>query len=398
MTQSEISTDTLGSINLPVLQKRLALVRDPELNEDIVSLGMVESVVDDGDGCVKVGILLTTEGCPLKAHLRSEIERVLIGFEGIRNVRVDMGVMGDAQRSELMSRARLSAQERCAVDSIPPGLPVIAVASGKGGVGKSTLSANLAAGLASRGHRIGILDADIWGFSIPRMLGVEDRLIAKNAKIVPAHLGVGSGSLEVVSMGLLVEREESALMWRGLLLAKALEQFLKDVSWGELDGLVIDMPPGTGDVQMALSRLLPQAKLVVVTTPNLAAQRVAARVADMASRSHIGVAGVVENMSAFVCDHGETYELFGSGGGRRLAEDLGVELLGAIPLSARVASASDEGKPLGLETFGPNDADPAATALFALCERVEALFGVGAQGAQGCTARLLDLFEKVPSV
>jgi ATP-binding protein involved in chromosome partitioning len=233
---------------------------------------------------------------------------------------------------------------------------VISVASGKGGVGKSTVTVNLASALASQHFTVGILDADIWGFSVPRMLGVDSRLSARPAnsgeergKIVPVELPEGSGLIKLVSTGLMVDTEETALMWRGLMLAKALEQFLHDVAWGELDYLLIDMPPGTGDVQMALARLLPQAEMLVITTPALNAQKVAVRVADMARRSHMPVVGVIENMSAFVTPDGISWALFGEGGGQRLADKIGVPLLGSIPLEPAVSSGGDNGRPIALD-------------------------------------------------
>ena len=218
---------------------------------------------------------------------------------------------------------------------------MIAVGSGKGGVGKSSITANLAAALAARGLTVGVLDADIWGFSIPRMLGVQARLAGTKlpdgtGKILPHEVDVaGGGKLKVVSMGLLVDDEDTALMWRGLILAKALEQFLVDVRWGDLDYLLIDMPPGTGDIQMALARLLPQAEMLVVTTPAQGAQKVAARVADMARRSYLKVLGVVENMHAFVAPDGSSHAIFGSGGGRRLAALTGAPLVGEVPIDSR---------------------------------------------------------------
>ena len=235
----------------------------------------------------------------------------------------------------------------------------MAVASGKGGVGKSSVTVNLAAALAAQGFIVGVLDADIWGFSVPRMLGVESRLNARpansneaRAKIIPMERPEGTGLIKVVSTGLMVDTEETALMWRGLMLAKAVEQFLHDVDWGELDYLLIDMPPGTGDVQMALARLLPQAEMLVITTPALSAQKVAVRVADMATRSHMPVLGVIENMSAFVTPDGKSWAVFGEGGGQRLADEIGVPLLGSIPLETAVSTGGDSGRPVALDS-GP---------------------------------------------
>jgi ATP-binding protein involved in chromosome partitioning len=234
----------------------------------------------------------------------------------------------------------------------------LAIASGKGGVGKSSVTVNLAASIAAKGFTVGVLDADIWGFSVPRMLGLDQRLEAKHdpisdrPKIQPNQRVVGKGLLKVVSTGFLVENESTALMWRGLMLTKAVEQFLNDVAWGELDYLLIDMPPGTGDVQMGLSRMLPRTDMIIVTTPAVSAQKVAIRAADMARRSYLRIAGVIENMSAFVCDHGTSYPLFGTGGGQTLADEIGAPLLGQIPIESSVAEGGDTGEPVALAGVG----------------------------------------------
>jgi ATP-binding protein involved in chromosome partitioning len=270
---------------------------------------------------------------------------------------------------------------------------VLAIASGKGGVGKSSVTVNLATALAARGYTVGVMDADIWGFSVPRMLGVEGRLTAGvmtdgSKKITPLEKPVGRGLLKVVSMGSLVEEEGTALMWRGLMLTKAVEQFLRDVRWGDMDYLLIDMPPGTGDVQMGLARLLPRTDLIIVTTPAVSAQKVAIRAADMARRSFLRVAGVIENMSTFVCDHGERYALFGEGGGQTLADEIGVQLLGQVPLEASVAAAGDSGEPVTLSGEGPAaDAFRAIAALLAteVAPPVE---------MAGCSARMLAAVEE----
>src|SRR5213078_1748625 len=262
---------------------------------------------------------------------------------------VTFAEMTQEQRSAVMQRVRKRLADNPPPTEVPLTTRVIAVASGKGGVGKSSVTVNLATAMAARGLNVGVLDADIWGFSVPRMLGISGRLGATDArKIRPNELAVGRGHLQVVSMGFLVEDEEQALMWRGLMLSKALEQFLTDVGWGPMDYLLVDMPPGTGDIQMALGRLLPRTELLVVTTPALAAQKVAVRVANMARRSYLKVLGVLENMSDFTCEHGETYQLFGAGGGQALADDLGVPLLGQVPLEPAVGEANDAGRPLAL--------------------------------------------------
>jgi ATP-binding protein involved in chromosome partitioning len=285
-----------------------------------------------------------------------------------------------------MQRARWEARERAPETEIPATTRVLAIASGKGGVGKSSITVNLAAALAQRGLRVGVLDADIWGFSVPRMLGVSDRLRGEDGKMVPNEIEVGEGKLEVVSMGFLVEDEASALMWRGLILSKALEQFLVDVRWGALDYLLIDMPPGTGDIQMALARLLPRTEMLVVTTPARAAQQVATRVADMARRSYLKVTGVIENMSAYVAPDGSRHEVFGSGGGDALAAEIGAPLVGRVPLEPALGAGSDTGTPVVL-----SDPDsPAATEIARIAEQIVTELLPPVEMA-GCTARILEL-------
>ena len=318
----------------------LAGVIDPELHASIVDLGMVDDVRVGADGDVVVKVALTTAGCPLRVQIRQDVESKVRGLPGVSSVKVEYGEMTKEQKSAAMQRARFNARETAAPTEVSPTTRVLAVASGKGGVGKSSVTVNLAAALAARGLTVGVLDADIWGFSVPRMLGIEGRLGGTDGKIEPNVVPVGAdplkgGMLKVVSMGFLVDDESTALMWRGLILAKALEQFLTDVRWGDLDYLLIDMPPGTGDVQMALARMLPQAEMLVVTTPARAAQKVATRVADMARRSYMKVVGVVENMSEFVAPDGSRHAVFGEGGGDALAAEIGVPLVGAHPDRAR---------------------------------------------------------------
>jgi ATP-binding protein involved in chromosome partitioning len=304
----------------------------------------------------------------------------------VRLVEVVMGEMDAAQRSALMDRARRKAQEDRAISTdIPATARVMAVSSGKGGVGKSSVTVNLAVALAQRGLVVGLLDADIWGFSVPRLLGMQGELTAEGKKIVPLEKPVGPGLLKVVSMGFLAD-EDSAIMWRGLILNRAVQQFLEDVRWGELDYLLIDMPPGTGDIQMGLARMLPRTEVLVVTTPPLAAQKVAARAADMARKGHLRVAGVIENMSAFTCDHGTSYPLFGAGGGARLAADIGVPLVGTVPLHPDMATAGDSGTPVALER------GVLGVAFDALATRITQDIAPVVE-LSGCTARLLDKVE-----
>jgi ATP-binding protein involved in chromosome partitioning len=336
----------------------LRAVIDPELGDNIVDLGMAGEPKVDGEGRVTIPVKLTIRGCPLRAQIKKDVESRVAVHPGVTGVTIEWGEMTADERTATMTRARWNARQQAGDTRVPLGARVLAIASGKGGVGKSSVTVNLAAAIAAEGRVVGVLDADIWGFSIPRMLGMSDRLEARRIgdaekpSIVPNERRVGAGLLKVVSTGMLVEDEGTALMWRGLMLTKAVEQFLNDVHWGDLDFLLIDMPPGTGDVQMGLARMLPRTDLVIVTTPAVSAQKVAIRAADMARRSFLRVAGVIENMSSFTCDHGESYALFGEGGGAALAAEVGAELLGRIPIERAVAHGSDEGQPVALGGTG----------------------------------------------
>jgi ATP-binding protein involved in chromosome partitioning len=368
-------------------------VIDPELGGNVVDLGMVPDVTVGPEGDVRVVVKLTIAGCPLRTQIKNDVEARVAHHPGVRSVSIAWGEMTPDERSDVMVKARWHARENAPDTEIPASTRVLAVASGKGGVGKSSVTVNLAAALAQRGFTVGVLDADIWGFSIPRMLGVPGRLAgAKDdegrGRIIPNEKRIGAGVVKVVSTGNLVEDEGTALMWRGLMLTKAVEQFLRDVQWGGLDYLLIDMPPGTGDVQMGLARLLPRTDLIIVTTPAVSAQKVAIRAADMARRSFLRVAGVIENMNSFTCDHGETYALFGSGGGRALADEIGVELLGQVPLEAAVAAGGDDGVPVVLGTGGP-----AADAFLGIANLLVSQT-VAPVDMAGCSARLLDAVER----
>ncbi|MEX2100590.1 MAG: P-loop NTPase [Acidimicrobiia bacterium] len=375
-------------------------VIDPELHASIVDLGMVDDVTVDDDGRVQVTVALTTAGCPLRAQIKRDVESKVRGLRGVRDVKVEYGEMTQEQKSAAMQRARFNARENAAPTEVASTTRVHAIASGKGGVGKSSVTVNLAVALASRGLVVGVLDADIWGFSVPRMLGVEGRLGGADGKIAPhsiaiPHLeGAGAngpdGEIKVVSMGFLVDDEGTALMWRGLILTKALEQFLTDVRWGDLDYLLIDMPPGTGDIQMGLARMLPQAEMLVVTTPAVAAQKVAVRVADMAHRSFMKVAGVVENMSEFVAPDGSRHAIFGSGGGDALAAEIEAPLVARIPIEPAVGTGGDTGMPIALTAPG----SAAGAAFHELAARV-ATDLLPPIEMSSCTARMLDLVEKV---
>jgi ATP-binding protein involved in chromosome partitioning len=368
-------------------------VIDPELGGNIVDLGMTTGANVSAEGDVTIGVKLTIAGCPLRAQIKKDVETRIATHPGVRSVVIHWGEMSPDERSDVMLRARWAARENAPDTEVPATTRVLAIASGKGGVGKSSVTVNLAAAIASAGYTVGVLDADIWGFSVPRMLGMSERLEAEKVegrgrpKIIPNERAVGAGRLKVVSTGMLVDNEGTALMWRGLMLTKAVEQFLRDVHWGPLDYLFIDMPPGTGDVQMGLARMLPRTDLIIVTTPGVSAQKVAIRAADMARRSFLRVAGVIENMSAFTCDHGEVYPLFGAGGGQALAEQVGVELLGQIPLESSVAAGGDAGEPVALTGTGP-----AAEAFRAIADTI-VTETVPPVAMAGCSARLLETVE-----
>jgi ATP-binding protein involved in chromosome partitioning len=322
----------------------LRAVIDPELGDTIVDLGMVRSITVTGDR-VEVGIALTVAACPLRSQIERDVRGQVEALDWVGSMEINIATMNAEERSAVMARARWKAREDAPETAVPASARVLAIASGKGGVGKSSVTVNLAVALAQRGLTVGILDADIWGFSVPRLLGMEGGVEARQGKMIPLEKKVGTGLVRVLSMGFLAD-EEQAIMWRGLVLNRAVQQFLQDAHWGDLDYLLIDLPPGTGDVQMGLARLLPRTEMLVVTTPPLAAQKVAARAADMARKGYLRVAGVIENMSDFTCEHGTTYALFGSGGGSRLAHGLGVPLIGSIPLHPDLAAAGDAGMPV----------------------------------------------------
>ena len=323
-------------------------VVDPELGSDIVDLGMVKEVDFKETGVLHITIALTTAGCPLKAQIQKDVRLRMKNILEITSVKIDWTELTDEERAQTMDRARFNLSQEDVVTQIPRTTKSIMIASGKGGVGKSSVTANIATGLAARGLTVGVLDADIWGFSIPQMLGVDGRLAGneETKKIVPLIKNVGTGTLKIISMGFLVDENKASLNWRGLILNRAVRHFLEDVEWGDMDYLVIDMPPGTGDVQMGLAKMLPRSDMIVVTTPSKTVQTVATRVASMAQSYYLRIAGVIENMSAFINEEGNYYEIFGTGGGEKLAQELGVPLLGSIPIDPFVSNGSDSGVPV----------------------------------------------------
>ena len=309
----------------------LSRVIDPEIKKPVTELQMVREIVIDG-GDVTVTIALTIVGCPLRSSFQDQVAREVGAVAGVASVKLEFGVMSPEERADLTTRLRggRSAEDRTI--QLDPKTRVIAVASGKGGVGKSSLTVNLAAALSALGRQVGVLDADVYGHSIPHMLGIQQKPVLVDRMMIPPV----KFDLKLMSIGFFLD-DNQPVMWRGPMLHKALEQFLSDVHWGELDLLLVDMPPGTGDVSMSLAQLLPRAEAVVVTTPQLLAQEVAVRAAAMAVKTGMKVLGVIENM---------TSEIFGSGGGERLATELGVPLLGTVPLDVRLREAGDSGVPL----------------------------------------------------
>jgi ATP-binding protein involved in chromosome partitioning len=343
--------------------KALEAVIDPELRRSIVELEMVRSI-DSADGLVRVTVSLTTPGCPIRSHFETAGRTAVGPLPGVERVEVGFDVLSDQEKAGLQQKL-----------GRPGGLPegalaqvsnVVCIGSGKGGVGKSTVTANLAAALTADGKHVGVLDADVWGYSIPRMFGVAGRPpVSPQRKILPLE---GHG-VKVMSIGFFVE-EDSAVVWRGPMLHKALTQFLEDVEWGALDFLLVDLPPGTGDVSMTLAQLLPQAKFLIVTTPQPVAQKVARRAAEMAHKVDLEIGGVVENMASFVTPGGERFALFGEGGGQALADELDVPLLGSVPLTMPLREQADAGEPL---VFIDPD-DPAAQAIRHAARGLVAMF------------------------
>jgi ATP-binding protein involved in chromosome partitioning len=340
-------------MNRDEVLKALETVIDPELRRSIVELEMVRQVDISENGVVDVTVSLTTAGCPIKGHFQTSVAQAVATLDGVTHVNVYFDVLSDSEKTAL--------QQKLGRVSLPAGAlaqvsNVLCIGSGKGGVGKSTLTANLAAALTADGKRVGILDADVWGYSIPRMygLGATRPPVSPQRKIVPLQ----AHSVKVMSIGFFLE-EDAAVVWRGPMLHKALNQFLQDVEWGVLDYLLIDLPPGTGDVSMTLAQLLPQAQFVIVTTPQPTAQKVARRSAEMAHKVSLEICGVIENMSSFTTPSGERYAIFGEGGGQDLADELDVPLLGRVPLTMPLREHADSGVPLVLE----DPDDPASQAI-----------------------------------
>lgn len=359
----------------------LAKVQDPEIHRPITDLKMVDSVAIDG-GQVTVEILLTTPGCPLKSTITRDVEQAVQALPEVESVEVKMGVMDDDQKREL--REYLTGHKERDIPFSQPGslTRVIAVTSGKGGVGKSSVTANLAVGLAAQGLKVGVLDADIYGFSLPRMLGITNQPQSIDGMIIPP---IGAGGVKVISIGMFVP-EGQPVIWRGPMLHRALQQFLADVFWGDLDVLLLDMPPGTGDVAISIAQLLPGSEILIVTTPQVAAAEVAERSGSIASQTNQRVIGVVENMSYLTQPDGSRLDLFGSGGADMVSVRLGkllgypVPVLGQVPLDIALREGGDAGQPVALSP----ESTPAS-------EAFDELSGKLAQQARGLAGRPLGV-------
>jgi ATP-binding protein involved in chromosome partitioning len=360
------------------ISQALSGVLDPEIKRPITDLGMVKGITIAGDGAVRVEVWLTVAGCPLRDTITREVTAAVGKVPGVTGVRVDLDVMSEEQRKALQTQLRGGRPEPEIPFAQPASLTrVFAVASGKGGVGKSSVTVNLAAALAASGQKVGVIDADIYGHSVPRMLGATGLPTKVQNMIMPpsAH------DVKVISIGMFTDGNKP-VVWRGPMLHRALQQFLADVYWGDLDVLLLDLPPGTGDMAISVAQLLPGAELLIVTTPQLAAAEVAERAGAISAQTHQRIAGVIENMSYLVCGHcGEKEFIFGSGGGDTVAEALSrlagtpVPLLGQVPLDPRLREGGDAGRPLVL-------ADPDAPAALAL-SKIAAEMGTRARGLAG---------------
>jgi ATP-binding protein involved in chromosome partitioning len=330
-------------IDVGALRTAIGRVEDPEIHRSLEELNMLRDIDVSEDGSVRVLVALTIPGCPLKDKLTEDVTAAARTVAGVGDVAVDFTSMTDEERAKLMTDVRGDTDVDISVARPGSKTRIIAVSSGKGGVGKSSVTTNLAVALAARGNTVGVMDADVWGFSIPRMLGVDRPPTVIEETLFPPE----AHGVKVMSMDFFVP-DDQAVIWRGPMLHKALEQFLADVHWGDPDYLLIDMPPGTGDISISISQFLPMAQALIVTTPQITAQRVAKRAGLMALKVNQDIIGVVENMSWFTGDDGKKYPIFGEGGGAALAEELDVPLLGRVPLVPEVRAGADAGEPIAI--------------------------------------------------
>ncbi len=368
----------VAMVSLDEVCGALERVIDPEIRRPITDLNMVDDVQIEDDGTVMVSILLTTAGCPLRETISADVKNVVGALEGVERVFVKMGAMNSEQRAELQAKLRGSAADRVVPFAQKGSLTrVLAVTSGKGGVGKSSVTVNLAAAMAASGLKVGLVDADIFGFSVPRMMGVDQPPTALDGMIIPpvAH------DVKVISIGMFLP-DNSPILWRGPRLHRALEQFFSDVFWGDLDVLLLDLPPGTGDIAISVAQLIPNSEIVVVTTPQVAAAEVAERAGQMASQTHQRVVGVVENMSYLAMPDGSRNEIFGRGGGATVAEQLTanlgyeVPLLGTVPIEVSLREGGDEGVPVVLAEGSSEAQESLREIAGALARRARGLAGL----------------------
>ncbi|MGC8464795.1 MAG: Mrp/NBP35 family ATP-binding protein, partial [Acidimicrobiales bacterium] len=377
----------------PITQWIIELARDvldPELQTSVVDLGMIRDVhFDEENGRVDLTISLTTIGCPLRSEIQRRLREAIESDERVQSCHFSVVEMDQVAKRRAMQIARERASERDRSSNIGQSTQVLAISSGKGGVGKSSIATNLALAFAHKGYRVGLLDADIWGYSVTTMIGRSERAQVEGTKdswkIQPQTLACGEGSLKFVSMGQLATSENDAIMWRGPMLSRAFQHFVSDVAWGVIDYLIIDMPPGTGDIHLTLARLLPQAEVVIVTTPAKNAATVASRVGDMSTKANLTLAGVVENMSYFRCQHGERYEIFGSGGGQEVASRLNIALLGKMPFSEDLGQFDGTESDLFTSLTLSASQQAVKDALVELCETLDAHFQERTLNLLGCT-------------
>ncbi len=373
------------------IREALRAVVDPELGVNVIELGMIRNISSIGDAFT-IELALTTIACPLRSQIQSQVRQKVAELAPEAQVSFQVVEMEAPAKAEAMRIARANASRAAPLNTIPPNARVIAISSGKGGVGKSTVTASLAIALAEQGYVVGVLDADIWGFSIPNLLGIDEAVSAKGSsedwEIEPIGVKIGSGEVRVISMGFLSRDPTTAIMWRGLVLNRAFQHFIEDTDWSGVDYLLIDMPPGTGDIQMGLSRMLPAAQVLIVTTPNDNAITVALRMVDMARKGNLAVVGVLENMSYFVCEHGLKHFLFGTGRTEKFAQEVGLNVLGQIPLAEHELDASQNLR----ERFAASIPAADVVALRSFAERLsEEIAPVITM--QSCTSRIAAIFD-----
>ncbi len=371
-------------------------VLDPELGVNVVDLGMIHDISHD-EATVTIELALTTIACPLRSQIQNQVRQKVSDLAPESEVSFRVVAMDAQAKANAMRIARANASKAARPNSIPSNARIIAISSGKGGVGKSTVAASLAIALAEQGYVVGILDADIWGFSIPNLLEIDESITAKGSsekwEIEPIRVEIGTGELRIISMGFLSRDPTTAIMWRGLVLNRAFQHFIEDADWKGVNYLLIDMPPGTGDIQMGLSRMLPDAGVIIVTTPNDNATNVALRMVDMAKKGNLAVLGVIENMSYFVCEHGLEHFIFGTGRTARICQESGLDLLGQIPLVGHDSQAPLGIRPRFMTTPAPRDVVELRAIAAHISDDLAPVIAM-----QGCTSRIEAIFDQFEAV